>query len=164
MEYRWATIADAPLLAAMNGHLIQDEGHRNRMTVAELEARMAGWLRGEYQAVLFEEAGQPVGYALYRRDPEYVYLRQFFVRREFRRCGSTPGAEAGCGWRCWLVTSREWRSGGRSGSGTTASPWSWRATEELREFRPNDPLLLGATVGSGSWKSSSAGEILWIPF
>ena len=44
MEYRPATPADAPALAAMNAQLIRDEGHRNRMTVAELEGRMAGWL------------------------------------------------------------------------------------------------------------------------
>lgn len=34
--------------------LIQDEGHRNRMTVAELEQRMRGWIAGEYRAVIFE--------------------------------------------------------------------------------------------------------------
>jgi GNAT superfamily N-acetyltransferase len=87
MEYRRATSADAPTLAAMNGELIRDEGHRNRMTVAELTARMAGWLRGEYEAALFEEAGRPTGYALYRRDEEYVYLRQFFVVPDCRRRG-----------------------------------------------------------------------------
>jgi predicted acetyltransferase len=97
MEYRQATVADAPTLAAMNGQLIRDEGHRNRMTPAELEARMAGWLGGEYQAVLFEDAGRPVGYALSRRDPEFVYLRQFFVLSEHRRRGVGRSAIA---WLC----------------------------------------------------------------
>jgi ribosomal protein S18 acetylase RimI-like enzyme len=87
MEYRRATVADAPALAAMNRQLIRDEGHRNPMTVAELEVRMAGWLGGGYEAVVFEQAGEPVGYALFRRGPEYVYLRQFFVRPESRRRG-----------------------------------------------------------------------------
>lgn len=87
MEYRRATVFDAPALAAMNWQLIRDEGHRNPMDVSELTARMAGWLGGEYEAVLFEASGQPLGYALYRRDPEYIYLRQFFICPEFRRRG-----------------------------------------------------------------------------
>lgn len=95
MEYRQATAADAPALAEMNWQLIRDEGHRNPMTVAELAARMAGWLGREYEAVLFEEAGSPVGYALYRREPEYVYLRHLFVRRDCRRRGV---GRAAVGW------------------------------------------------------------------
>src|SRR5262245_29279755 len=95
MEYRPATAADAPALAAMNWQLIRAGGHRNPMTVAELTARMAGWLGGEYEAVLFEEGGQPAGYALYRRDPEHVYLRQFFVCPESRRRGV---GRAAIGW------------------------------------------------------------------
>ena len=38
MEYRFATAADAPVLAVMNQQLIRDEGHRNPMTLPELEA------------------------------------------------------------------------------------------------------------------------------
>jgi GNAT superfamily N-acetyltransferase len=87
VEYRSATPADAATLAAMNHQLIRDEGHRNAMTVAELQARMAGWLDGGYQAILFEEAGRAVGYALYRREPDYIYLRQIFVRQDCRRRG-----------------------------------------------------------------------------
>lgn len=87
MEYRYATPADAPVLAAMNRRLIADEGHRNSMTLSELEARMAGWLAGEYRAVLFEDGGEVIGYALFRREPEFVYLRQLFVRVEHRRRG-----------------------------------------------------------------------------
>jgi predicted acetyltransferase len=54
------------------------------MTVPELETRMKNWLRTEYQGVLFEQMGQVVAYALYRDDPESIYLRQFFVGREHR--------------------------------------------------------------------------------
>jgi predicted acetyltransferase len=71
----------------MNAGLIQDEGHRNPMTVPQLERRMRRWLRGEYRAVLFEVGPSPVGYALYRRDAEGVYVRQFFVRSDQRRRG-----------------------------------------------------------------------------
>jgi GNAT superfamily N-acetyltransferase len=101
MEYRRATVADAPALAAMNGQLIRDEGHRNPMTVAELTVRMAGWLEVEYEAVLFGEAGQPIGYALYRRDCDYVYLRQFFVRPECRRRGIGQAAIAWLRQHLW---------------------------------------------------------------
>jgi GNAT superfamily N-acetyltransferase len=101
MEYRRATAADAPALAALNAQLIRDEGHRNRMTAAELGARMAGWLAGEYEAVLFEEAGGVAGYALFRRDPEFVYLRQFFVRPEARRRGVGRAALAWLREHAW---------------------------------------------------------------
>jgi GNAT superfamily N-acetyltransferase len=87
MKYRFATVSDARVLASMNHRLIRDEGHRNAMSVAELAERMAGWLAGEYQAVLFEEGQETVGYALFRPDSEWVYLRQFFVQPEKRRMG-----------------------------------------------------------------------------
>lgn len=88
IDIRPATPADAALLAEMNAQLIRDEGHRNPMTPAELEQRMAGWLAsGEYQAVVFAASGEVAGYALYCFEPEHVYLRQFFVRREYRRRG-----------------------------------------------------------------------------
>ena len=72
MNYRFCTSPDASLLALLNLGLIRDEGHRNPMGVAELEARMTGWLKGEYQAVLFEKEGTAAGYALFRRDSEFV--------------------------------------------------------------------------------------------
>ncbi len=78
---------DSPLLAAMNHQLIRDEGHRNRMTVPELEQRMRGWLTSEYQAVLFEADGEVVAYALYRERAEEIYLRQLFVVRHRRSQG-----------------------------------------------------------------------------
>src|SRR5262245_52152453 len=87
IRYRRAATTDAAVLARMNHALIRDEGHRNPMTVDELEVRMRGWLAGEYEAVLFETDGDPVGYALFRHEPEYIYLRQFFVQSEYRRRG-----------------------------------------------------------------------------
>ncbi len=89
MRYRKAILADAQLLAAMNQQLIQDEGHRNRMTLPELERRMADFLEGEYTAVLFllDPDETPAAYALYRHDPDSIYLRQFFVSRAHRRQG-----------------------------------------------------------------------------
>jgi hypothetical protein len=55
MHYRFATTHDVRALAKMNHELIRDEGHRNPMTLAELERRMETFLEGEYKAVVFEE-------------------------------------------------------------------------------------------------------------
>ncbi len=87
MTFRPATVDDCVLLAELNHQLIQDEGHRNRMTVPELEQRMRSWVSGEYRAVIYEEGGEVVAYALYREQPEEIYLRQLFVVRNRRREG-----------------------------------------------------------------------------
>ena len=87
LEYRFATQKDAALLAGMNKQLIRDEGHRNKMTLSQLQERMSGWLQGEYTAVIFSEGAEAAGYALYRNDPEWVYLRQLFVKAGMRRKG-----------------------------------------------------------------------------
>jgi len=70
----------------MNQQLVQNEGTATQ-AYPKLAERMADWLRGEYRAVLFEEHDTPVGYALFRREPEFVYLRQLFVMPEQRRRG-----------------------------------------------------------------------------
>ena len=85
--FRPATLDDCPLLAQLNHQLIRDEGHRNRMTVPDLEERMRGWLAGEYRAMVFEDAGEVVAYALFREQPEEIYLRQLFIVRHRRREG-----------------------------------------------------------------------------
>jgi predicted acetyltransferase len=87
MTFRPATLDDCPLLAELNHQLIRDEGHRNAMTVAELEQRMRGWLASEYRAVLYEDDGEVVAYVLFREQPEEIYLRHFFVVRHRRRQG-----------------------------------------------------------------------------
>jgi predicted acetyltransferase len=87
LNFRRATLDDGALLAELNHQLIRDEGHRNRMTVPELEQRMKGWLASEYAAMLFENDGEVVAYALYREQPEEIYLRQLFVARNRRRKG-----------------------------------------------------------------------------
>jgi GNAT superfamily N-acetyltransferase len=87
MNFRRATLDDCPRLAEMNHQLIRDEGHRNKMTVPEMEQRMRGWLASEYTAVIFEDEGDVFAYALYREQPEAIYLRQLFVVRDRRRKG-----------------------------------------------------------------------------
>ena len=98
MDFRRATETDVPLLAKLNHALIEDEGHRNAMTLLELEQRMAEWLRSDYEATLFLDQGNVIGYALYRFDAEWVYLRQLFVVREHRRRGAGRAAFE------WLTT------------------------------------------------------------
>jgi predicted acetyltransferase len=87
MNFRHATSTDYALLAELNHQLIRDEGHRNKMTVSELQERMAGWLAEGYVAVLFEEGKEAVAYALYHEQPEKIYLRHLFVVRHKRRQG-----------------------------------------------------------------------------
>ena len=87
MNFRLATLNDCGLLAELNHQLIRDEGHRNKMTVSELEQRMKSWLASEYAAMLFENNREVVAYALYREQAEEIYLRQLFVARNQRRKG-----------------------------------------------------------------------------
>jgi predicted acetyltransferase len=87
LQFRRATSNDCALLADLNHQLIRDEGHRNKMTVSELEQRLRGWLQSEYTAILFDDACETVAYALYREQAEEIYLRQLFVVRDRRRAG-----------------------------------------------------------------------------
>ncbi len=92
LGHRVARLGDVPKLARMNQQLIEDEGHRNPMDLTELEARMRSMLGGDYTATLFEQEKGVVAYALWTEQPDWVYLRQFFVARDCRRRGI--GAQA----------------------------------------------------------------------
>ena len=85
LEFRQAAPEDATLLARMNQQLIHDSGHRNPMSLLQLEERMSAWLQNEYKAFIFLKVQEPVGYALFRSDPDWVYVRQVFVLPELRR-------------------------------------------------------------------------------
>ena len=87
LQSRRATFEDCALLAELNHQLIRDEGHRNKMTVPELEQRMRDWLASEYAAVIFQDGTGVAAYALYREQPEEIYLRQLFIVRNRRRQG-----------------------------------------------------------------------------
>ena len=124
LRFRNASAEDAEILAPLNAELIRDEGHRNSMSLPQLAERMAGWLRGEYRAVIFETSGAAVGYALYRVEPDHIYLRQLFVRREHRRHGFGRQAVR------WL-----WRN-------------SWAEASRLRI-----DVLVGNTAGAAFWRA-----------
>ena len=87
MQVRRADLSDSQLLARLNHQLIHDEGHRNPMSLTELEARMRGWLDGLYEAHIFSVEAETVGYVLTRTEADYVFVRQFFILSEFRRRG-----------------------------------------------------------------------------
>lgn len=84
LEFRFAAECDVPWLAEMNRQLIRDEGHRNKMSLLELEQRMSDFLRNEYEAVIVRSDQNDIGYALYRRDTEWLYLRQLFIMEPMR--------------------------------------------------------------------------------
>jgi len=106
MKFRPATVADCSLLAGLNHQLIQDEGHRNPMTVAQLEQRIRDWLAGEYRAVVYEDNGEVVAYALFQEQPEEIYLRQLFVVRHRRRQGVGRRAVEILRSEIWPTTKR----------------------------------------------------------
>jgi predicted acetyltransferase len=106
LRCRFATVQDAATLAPLNAQLIRDEGHHNRMSVAELEQRMSAWLSSEYKAVLFELGSQIAGYALFRQDPEHIYLRQLFVTPALRRRGVGRAALAWLWAHAWPKAAR----------------------------------------------------------
>lgn len=129
MHYRFASPEDSNQLAQMNLQLIADEGHRNPMGIPQLAERMSGWLQGEYQVVLFEEDNTPVGYALFKHEPEYVYLRQLYVAPERRRQGIASSALT------WL-----WAN-------------AWQSAPRLRI-----DVLVGNAPGRGFWRSAGFTE------
>ena len=80
MRYRTAVEADVPMLARFNQQLIEDEWGGGGMSLERLEARIRRWLADDdYRAVLFEEAGQTVAYALVSLEEESAYVRHFYV-------------------------------------------------------------------------------------
>jgi len=92
LSLRSATSGDVPLLTTLNEQLILDEGHQNPMNEAQLAIRMNEWLEAEYEASVFQRDDEIVGYALYREESTVMYLRQFFIRSEFRRQGPWGGS------------------------------------------------------------------------
>jgi len=106
LSFRIATPDDAPLLARLNRELIEDEGHRNPMTLPELEKRMRGWLAGEYQAALFVRDGRVVAYALYRPDGADIHVRHLFVVRAARRQGIAREALRTLARNVWPARAR----------------------------------------------------------
>ncbi len=94
-DLRVASSDDVLTLAQMNHMLITDEGSDNPMSIEQLEERMRRWLAsGEYTAVFILRHGEIVGYLLFREEEDAynaghinIYVRQFFIKRAYRRRG-----------------------------------------------------------------------------
>lgn len=92
---RQATGRDVPLQAQTNDRLVADQGSLNPFSMAELEQRFAEWLQtGTWQVDVFFEREQVIGYAVYQQRGDYyypdqkvVYVRQFYIEREYRGQG-----------------------------------------------------------------------------
>lgn len=97
LQLRSAMLDDLDTLTDMNQQLIEDEGSPNPMSWIELRRRMQAWLQdSSWHADLLvrEEDGEIIGYALYhfKKNPYFpimdeVYLRQYFIKRDYRKQG-----------------------------------------------------------------------------
>lgn len=85
MNLKKCSPEDAEKLAELNKHLIEDEKSDNKMSLCELQDRMKRFLETDYTAYFFMEDNSIIGYALVNTRAEPLYLRQFFIARNFRR-------------------------------------------------------------------------------
>lgn len=85
MEIKKCTEADLALLAKFNKYLIEDEKSDNKMNEEQLFQRMKEFMNTEYDAYFFVEKEEIVGYALVKNGSSPLYLRQFYIDREYRR-------------------------------------------------------------------------------
>lgn len=86
MEICKCSLADVKELAFMNSQLIEDEQCDNKkLNMQELEDRMLGFITGDYDAYFFLADGEVVGYGLVNNTRNPLYLRQFLIKREYRR-------------------------------------------------------------------------------
>lgn len=83
-----AKSSDVDLLAQLNRQLDEDEPHTYPLPLPALTERMTRWIgEGEYDVLLFRDADQLIGYAVWRADEHGSYLRHFFICRDQRRQG-----------------------------------------------------------------------------
>lgn len=100
LAIRQADPADFDLLARMNRELIEDEGHRNPMTVAQLKERFQRFVCAEgWQVDVVLHGSDIAGFATHRYEPDnaepsgmHVHLRQFYIARDKRGGGIGRGA------------------------------------------------------------------------
>ena len=98
MLIKKCSLLDLKELAQLNKQLIEDEKSDNAMNFEQLQKRMQDFLKSEYDAYLFMEEDCTAGYALVRHTAKPLYLRQFFIARNFRRQGKGRSSvlEQGC--------------------------------------------------------------------
>jgi ribosomal protein S18 acetylase RimI-like enzyme len=88
MNTRKATIQDIEELTEMNVWLREDEKIDNIMSRNQVKERMQEFLNEKkYDVFLFENEGQIIGYSLLNIEQKPMYMRQLFIKREFRNSG-----------------------------------------------------------------------------
>lgn len=92
MLIKKCSFLDTEELAQLNKQLIEDEKSDNAMNLEQLQKRMQDFLKSEYDAYFFMEEDCAIGYALVRHTAKPLYLRQFFITRNFRRQGKGKAA------------------------------------------------------------------------
>ena len=92
MLIKKCSLSDVEELAQLNKQLIEDEKSDNTMTLEQLKIRMRDFLESEYNAYFFMEEDCIAGYVLVRYTSKPLYLRQFFIARNFRRQGKGRAA------------------------------------------------------------------------
>lgn len=79
---------DFPHLLLMNKQLMEDEQFDRPLSDDGLKKRWDEFLAGDrYRVLLFEEEKNTIGYAVVHMDRTPLYLRHFFIKREFRKRG-----------------------------------------------------------------------------
>jgi len=71
----------------MNEELIRAEGGPATLSTGQLGTRMASFLEHGYEAHLVESGDDLIGYVLFRRDVDHVFVRHFYVAPGQRRAG-----------------------------------------------------------------------------
>jgi len=106
VEYRRATVSDVPLLARMHRQSVEDECSEPYPSLSECGAEIGRCISGKGEAIIFQIGGADVGYTLFQREPEGIFLRHFFVCREHRRKGIGRTA------MLWLI-AKAWQTPAR---------------------------------------------------
>lgn len=81
------TEKDLDILTNLNKQLIEDEQSDNAMNIKQLRDRMEGFIRTDYNAYLFKNKNDNLGYALVNKMKSPPYLRQFYISRSQRKKG-----------------------------------------------------------------------------
>ena len=82
-------------LAFFNKCLIDDGGCNNDMSLQELECRMREFISSEdYVLVIFEVGNKHIGYTLINKNKMPMFIRHYFIAKEFRRKGYGSSAFA----------------------------------------------------------------------
>lgn len=87
VHVRPARKVDVPILASMNEDLIRAEWAPVSLSIGQITTRMHTFLERGYEAYMIESGDDMIGYVLFRRDVDHVFVRHFYVAPGQRRAG-----------------------------------------------------------------------------